>query len=33
LGARIGDALFGLPGILSAAVLGGIGGAFIGSLL
>ncbi|MFO1126064.1 MAG: hypothetical protein U1E25_12920 [Methylocystis sp.] len=33
LGAGIGGVLFGLPGILSAAVLGGIGGAFIGSFL
>jgi hypothetical protein len=33
LGAGIGGALFELPGVLSAAVLGGIGGAFIGSFL
>ena len=33
LGAGICGALFGLPGILAAAVLCGIGGAFIGSFL
>ncbi len=32
LGTGIGGALFGLLGILSAAVLGGIGGAFSGSV-
>jgi len=33
LGAGIGGALFGLPGIAVTAVLAGIGGAFFGSYM
>jgi len=33
LGAAIGGALFGFPGFLTAAVLGGIGGTIFGSFM